>query len=262
MNELSPNTTCRMCREEATLCRSHIFPRWAYVRISNISASDRNGRPLSVTEERAVFDTTQHYEPMLCDRCEDRLARLDAFAANHLVQEDGSFPLMRLGQVALETTPLKAIKFQQHTGDPLTRFFASVALRASYSKRHFRGTSLGDRMESRFASYLLERSEFPSDANLHLSILDDADNPSHPRLNQSIELPRSERLRGGYVHVFGMFGVRAFLFCGANLKSIPREHCFSRSPMAALTDIREAALEYLHLIERSRPVGAFARWSR
>lgn len=131
-----PPSLCRLCLEEAKLCRSHIIPEFLYAELY-----DENHRFIevaSVTEGVVRQGQLGYREKLLCDSCEATLSRWERHARRLFVDE--------LPPFAEKSARLREHKRADYL--PTKLFFLSILWRASVSSLSiFKHVSLGPHEE-------------------------------------------------------------------------------------------------------------------
>ena len=122
-----PRGPCRLCRQEADLCQSHIFPEFFFE-----PTYDESGRHVSVSSHpwhRTRFMQQGPRERLLCKACESRFARYESYAASLFRRMDDSFNESMPG---IEITDIDLTTFRL--------FGLSLLWRAHESSLHIFGT--------------------------------------------------------------------------------------------------------------------------
>ncbi len=145
-------TSCRLCRAETKLCKSHIIPEFCFKGLY-----DENHRFIDmydVKNEKHCLGQKGHSEPLLCNDCEERLARYERHCRRLFTDP---LPAPRVGTKRFFDLPnVDGFKFRY--------FLLSILWRASAAKgKVFTHVNLGPKHGDILRSHLLAETVPPFD---------------------------------------------------------------------------------------------------
>ncbi len=243
---------CRFCGVYGELQDSHILPRWAAKRVTQIRMPTRSVRPLDVEIGRAPRPATRVSEYLLCLGCERTFGKWDGHVADVAVQPNGSFPALERARAP--TAPDRD-GIREGDGSALGaatgHFAASVVWRASVSSVLPKVT-LGP-YERQFEAFLRRDVDVLEDARLILQVVAPRGGTDAARLkvDQLASYPTSFRENRHRAHQFAVPGL---VFTFAVGKSLPPQYdqfCFIRTRTVWLIDGAQMARWASHMIPPS-----------
>jgi len=181
------------------------------------AAGSSNPNPIVVTFGQAAQVSTQVTEYMLCESCEQRIAKSERYVAKLAYSAKGDrIPLDLLGVVPLGVRSARA-RYASAKGldtDKLVFLAASVIWRACVAQRKDTGKPiLGKTYVEEFRRYLNGEAVFPRNARLTLSILDQPKGVSFS-LHNIASFPATLKRDGYHIHGFYLCGLCFELIVG------------------------------------------------
>ena len=252
-----PRKECRLCRNTALLCDSHLMPAAVYRTLRSKKA--KNPNPMTFGAGFAYQSSDQFKDYLLCEECEARIrvGGEDWVLANSL--RAGAFPLLDTLRTAQPEWNDRDIRIYSFARIPeidcsaLIYFAASVFWRAAAhtwrTKRQSVHIDLGP-YEEPFRSFLLDQTQFPQTAALALVVLE--------RAGEYAINPLSRNDDGYHEHQFTIPGMAFTLYVGGrlreelvlmNLAPAPQRYAFVY-PRAE--DMQIARLAGIYLQQRDR----------
>jgi hypothetical protein len=223
--------TCRLCRSCSELREGHLIPAAAYKLIQ------RSGGAPPVVIKAAV--TIQKHEQatgyILCANCEQRFSENgEQWVMEHCFRSGEGFKLKDLVD-ASEPVMGNGLKVYSAANIPqinvckLAYFVASVMWRGSChawksGRDNIRTPKLGPKYEEEIRRYLMEETDFPTNAVLWVSIV--------PTLEiwNSFSVPYGEKLGLFWRYKFQFLGIAFMFFVGKLIDPTIRRLCTLRSP--------------------------------
>lgn len=201
---------CKLCRKEAVLRKSHIIPEFMY---SSMYDNNRFHCISSIPEKANVLKQKGEWEWLLCDDCEQHIAKYERYASL-LLKGDTDIGIK---------AGTKVIEFSGIDYRPFKLFQLSVLWRASISTRPiFREVSLG-KHEEIIRNMLLNNE--PGEAYKYGCIML-ATMHKGEHIDSFIMQPELKRIDGqiGYRFVFG--GFWWLYFCSSHKPNIKLSKVF------------------------------------
>ena len=222
---------CELCHSTGRIIKSHLdLPAFAYKRLRDAGASNRNPNPVLVTSKGVRQTSLQQKQHLLCSYCEnDRFSKLgEHWVSNMCLQTDGSFPLkealgphptFRDSKASFyETAGLSSIS---HSA--LEYFAASMIWRAQFVVGGTQHINLGP-YDQDFRNYLLGKQTFPEHVSLAVCVRDS----EYARISFS---PLSTKVRLARMYSFYIPGLSFYLVVGRDRGEQYRSFCFVHAPM-------------------------------
>jgi hypothetical protein len=263
-----PPGKCRLCGETRELRNSHFIPA-AFYKAARDSDPDHEN-PVVVTKNLVIQTSKQASALLLCAECEDLFNKNgERWTLAQSWQADGTFLLRQALQAGAPVYSNKGFLIYETAGLPdvnpqqLVYFGASIFWRASIEDWHLVETtpklSLGP-YEEGLRQFLLDRSEFPADAVIVLSVSPEDD----VRAAALGVFPYLKNRSAGLdQYNFTMNGLTFDLFVGKALSPVHRGMCLLRAHgnpvfMAASMD-SEVIQSFGKMLSTARAVGKLAR---
>jgi hypothetical protein len=174
-----PEGTCALCRQLATLQKSHLIPQGIYKWLKEPDNPIRN--PVLVTASTTVQSNEQASDYLLCRKCEVRFQQNGEEWLMRNGPRKGRFPLRDALCRSPNKTSISSGDLYKEPYDSafnlesLIYFAASVFWRSSV--HHWRGfehlmsrAKLPERLQEQFRLFLLHEDQFPTDVALLISI--------------------------------------------------------------------------------------------
>lgn len=249
LSALTGTAVCRLhLGSDLPLRNSHAMSGWAFRRILG-----GEGQFVSLDEHVAMLSNDQHRDYLLCQTCEQRIGRWEAYASTMARQDDGSLPAL----TAVEPAPLLPGMFRASALDVavMTRFAASVFWRASISAA-FPEHVLGSRVEDALRRYLNDEAPFPDDARLTFALIQSDAVP----VDQVVAFPAGGRVDGfRQQHVFVLLGLHFVLSFGAQFPADVDTLCFARTGLLVISGGEGLRDRIVQLRQNAEVRGALAR---
>lgn len=204
---------CALCQKNTDLQNSHLIPKWAYRRISELIPDGEVKAPALISEGKAIVINKQTTRHLLCAECEQLFSKSEDYVAG-LTEFDGG-KIKLFNQVNKLDTPRKVLAALDPgiDADLIARFAASIFWRGHVMTGD---CHLGP-YELKFRQYLLGLTDFPAEIVIHLAIFDES---SIVDLRGWVSEPTSRKTGMWWLHGFLLNGLAFRCWVG---KSIPAE---------------------------------------
>lgn len=196
--------TCKLCKKDRPLVKSHIFPEWLYTPIYD----DDDGifdRGMKMKRDKCTRPEVL-YERLFCEECEQRIARWEGYAHDVFFGNDPRLELEDLGSHFI----ISGVKYA-----PFKLFQMSLIWRASISNRpEVYRINLGPHAE-RLREMLLQ--ECPGENHRYGSFLLFPSSSLQQRIQDFFGAPeRTSRKFRGHTAYEGIFGGIVWMFIISN----------------------------------------------
>lgn len=196
--------TCKLCKKDRPLVKSHIFPEWLYTPIYD----DDDGifdRGMIMKRDRCTRPEVL-YERLFCEECEQRIARWEGYAHDVFFGNDPGLKLEDLGSRFI----ISGVRYA-----PFKLFQMSLIWRASISDRPvIYRVDLGPHAE-RLREMLLQ--ECPGENHRYGSFLLFPSSSLQQRIQDFFGPPeRASRKFRGHTAYEGIFGGIVWMFIISN----------------------------------------------
>ncbi len=204
---------CALCQKNSDLQNSHLIPKWAYRRISELIPKGEVKAPALISEGKAIAINKQTTRHLLCVECEQRFSKSEDYVAGLTELEKGKIKLFN--QVTRLDTPRKVLATLSPEIDSgqIAYFAASIFWRGKVMTGD---CELGP-YEPKFRQYLLGLADFPDGVAISLGLFEES-----PIVDARgwVSEPASAKTRMGWLHGFLLNGLAFRCWVG---KSIPKE---------------------------------------
>ena len=201
---------CALCENNADLQNSHLIPKWAYRRISQVDSKNPHSAPALISNGIARITNQQTTKDLLCTKCEQLFSISENYVAKLTEQENGKIKLCNL--ITRLEAPRKILaSFNQDVDiDQIAYFAISIFWRGSVMTGDCK---LGP-YKQKFREYLLGQSNFPSDVYISLALLDES---SLVDARGWVSEPSSSKYRMNWLHGFLLAGIAFRCWIGKDI---------------------------------------------
>lgn len=239
---------CALCRQVASLRRSHLLPASLY---KTVHGTEKNPHPLHINPVDWRQSSVQDVATLLCDTCEQLIhCQGENWVLRHLLRRTGRFRLLDMVEKWSQSVTVDQYTvYSINSGSPidfgaLAYFAASVIWKASVHKWQSYGQgkniSLGNVYQEKFRRYLLGETRFPDDAVFIM----DVTRPEN-RLKEVLCSPATSRGDKHYRHWFMTPGVIFEIAVGRLMSDAVRGLCALRHRLI-LSSNHENAVRLLY----------------
>ena len=249
---MNTGTCAFCCASNVSLRESHIVPSWAYKR--QRANESKVPHPVRIRDGGAVQTSHQFKERLLCDDCEKRFGTFDNYAASLAYDIGIRAPIF--SQIAIEDAP-RGTRYVPARAITLNveriAYVGLSVLWRGHAARCLPDCSFGNRGEA-MRLFLRREKPLANDVALVLLAYDDAaDGP----MARTVYMPRSQRERGYFSHMFLICGLHFFLAVGRELPAFYGAFSLFHGaiPRVLVTHSSTGVQALQNLIRDARPLG-------
>jgi hypothetical protein len=258
-----PTAQCALCQQVRLLRASHLIAAGFSRHLRNSNAEGKNPNPFKIAWGQKVQTSSQFKEYLLCDECDQSLARNgENWVVEHCAHSDGTFPLRTLLEKTqpIETNPtyLSYSPDREIDINRISHFAAGVFWRAavcrfSDGKDRTELLGLGKRYTEEFRQFLRGQSSFPAKSALWVRF-----SRLSPVLLTTCLPMTAEEGRSPFHYFFQVPGIGFDLFVGGEVKEL-QGCCMVHDPLHPIigaTDLDKdaATAQYYGALKLAPPV--------
>lgn len=210
---------CALCCFEKELQDSHLVPDFVYRRLQK--TVNGHDHPITIKDGNAFQSSRQLKYHLLCFDCEQIFSKYETYFGRITAH---NLQILKTNiSVYADPNISHGVLSEDIDTNQIVKFGASIIWRFSVLSQ---GVKLG-KYEEAFRKYLIGEADFPSNAAIHIALVDDSITNIRPTSIASV--PKSTRTQGQWIHHFMFCGIAFRLNVGGQLNPILKIICLNAS---------------------------------